>query len=392
MLNNIGYMRGSPLNNRLKKEEHFRLSIFGICILFVSIPIMPLKFSGVGILMLSSMIFAGTTFMTIIFSNGLRIAETWKYFMLFFGYCMIIAYLVEGDELIPQLLRYVLLITIISFCTLNYKERTLLNWFICLTGMVVALYAINNPYYAYESRLYIDFFGVVQDPNYFTSFFILPTIIAFQMVISSKKRRVQFLSIISIGIMLYLVISTGSRGGVISICIAIIVMTIVCANSIGKKALYIIMLSLSFVMFIYLFSNYLPADLLGRYSLSRVFTDKGSGRLEIWIDYIAMIFNSDFYEIIFGHGVGSTVIAYGSTHNQILTCIYELGIIGGIIFIYLMVRLMLTAWKYKNKAALAVYIGYAVQIMSVSITTERYFWLNMAITTLWMLPYKNHKI
>lgn len=82
--------------------------------------------------------------------------------------------------------------------------------------------------------------------------------------------------------------------------------------------------------------------------------DEGNGRLDIYSDVFVQYLDSDLFSQLFGHGYNmvSVVLKGPSAHNDFLEVLYDYGIIGFIMFIYLHVRVAKTTYKlHKHRSS-----------------------------------------
>ena len=101
------------------------------------------------------------------------------------------------------------------------------------------------------------------------------------------------------------------------------------------------------VLFSLFFSEYFEL-LIGRFE--SISEDKGSGREDLFLMVWELILKSDTLELIFGHGYNSVVeVLEYSAHNDFLEVMYDQGIIGLGLYVYIYISLIMTINKIKEK-------------------------------------------
>lgn len=144
--------------------------------------------------------------------------------------------------------------------------------------------------------------------------------------------------LISIGI-----ICTGSRGGIISlVCSVLYLFFVLRKNSVSKGRIKIMSFCLILGIVFVLFTNILNNDyVIGRFTGEKNDT---SGRIEIALQFIE-IMNSKPYSYLIGLGNNSAFAEYKkyyntgmnlATHNEYLYCLFNLGIVGLLLFLNLL--------------------------------------------------------
>lgn len=197
------------------------------------------------------------------------------------------------------------------------------------------------------------------DPNYFTSCIGFGVIIAFSKLISGERKKnvkQNILCIITLFLSFIVILATASRGGILAISAAIVLITFFSEIRTSRK-IFVIMVSLLFVYFAYGFGQ---MDFI----LSRFRADDGTAgaRTLIWADKLKYFFSSDALHQIFGYGImgGRTI---GGTkvqgfHNDFLAFLVCYGITGMFLFIH-MIMAPLFPLNMSNKAIIP-YVAYLI--------------------------------
>lgn len=143
-------------------------------------------------------------------------------------------------------------------------------------------------------------------------------------------------------------------------------------NMLKKLVLIILIVGL-----VVLLIDYLPESLKIRFTVEDVIERGGSGRTELWQQSVDLYRGSNLFRQIFGYGTASiqwcfSHYGYSDTHvahNIILETLVELGAVGTVIYVAAIFMFMRSAYKFRDKYAVAVIFGMFVMSMSVSLYT-----------------------
>lgn len=109
--------------------------------------------------------------------------------------------------------------------------------------------------------------------------------------------------------------------------------------------------------------------------------DRGSGRFDMWILLWSFVQESDFFNLLFGHGFGSVAIDAGtgfSAHNDYLEVLYDFGWVGLILFVVFLISWFVSAGRLiKSSSKLA-----PVVMMAMFIFVTNCFFSHIVIYTL----------
>jgi len=241
-----------------------------------------------------------------------------------------------------------------------------------------------------SERLTFSFFGVPQDPNYLAFLYIVPALTFWSIIIS--KQRHPILRILSGALLLFLLyglLSTGSRGALIGIFVALIIYFIFQKKLVFWKAAFFIGVGcLLLGLLLTIGVKYLPESVAERFTLDNITESGGSNRTLIWQKYLETIFH-DASIFFFGSGNSSgrtTLIS--SAHNYIIESWFDYGLIGlgGIALFFF--NLIFSAWKKKNSFSFAIILGALAMAFFLSVGKMLQFWLCITIANILVLPCK----
>ena len=176
------------------------------------------------------------------------------------------------------------------------------------------------------------------------SYFIL-LIIPFALC--CKWKWVRYLSLL-VGIAV--IVTSTKRGGAVAVVLMTIGYSYVEALTSPnrhlkmKKALNIVILSILIFAVVFFIAE---SDILREVAVFERFkeirSDGGSGRDAIWSQVVKMIFGSNIFAFIFGHGYGAVVLDspyHTSAHNDYLEAFYDYGFVGLALLLLSLLRLI----------------------------------------------------
>lgn len=175
------------------------------------------------------------------------------------------------------------------------------------------------------------------DPNYFGTILGMGVVIAFSKLLDRNKdrknRTEDILSFAAIMLTLPVLLLNASRGAILSVIVAGVVLFMFAKAKIWHKFLIIIV---AILVLIYLYNNQYM-DLLA-YRIANDGTG-GSGRLSIWSSKLAAFSRGSLFNILFGYGyvgglnVSGRLIGF---HNDYVAFLVDYGIVGFFLFMYMM--------------------------------------------------------
>jgi len=270
----------------------------------------------------------------------------------------------------------ILFIIILTTIDYNEKEIFFLKRIMVFSGwLVLALILIFSSYELTEGRLTLHMRGAAQDPNYLVGYLMFTFVYYFNGLITRKR----WINIIYIGIILYIILMTGSRGGIIAIIGSVAFCFFLWLKSNRIKPKTISIMALAFVSItitiIYIF-RYLPEAIVNRFYISYTIKDRGANRFDIWISIVNNYKNFPFFNLIFGQGAG-TILNFtngNAGHNLWLEHLLELGFIGLFILIVMYLVFFAKILHLKENVVTSVFLGYILLTMSLSLYSYKPIW------------------
>lgn len=257
-----------------------------------------------------------------------------------------------------------------------------------LGSTIAALFVIVSPIVlsnTYSERYTLSMFGGEMDPNGAAALISYGYVISLYDIVL-KRKMIIFKSIISV-ISLLGVLYTGSRGGLVAITLATLVIVIYPLFSKGnkfKKFWILITSSLIVLLLGYYTISYLPERTFDRLFMFRKY-EGGSNRTLIWESYYRSI------SPIWGNGIGSmNIISYQNnghltgTHNTYLQLIVDVGVVGLFCFLYLIFYLLIRTNRLieKKTLVLSLILTAIVPAFFLDSLQQRNFWIGLILAAL----------
>ena len=335
------------------------------------------QLSGMYIFLLGASLFGMLWLLLNIWNRPVNIYQT---IIVLLFICVIIS-IVANSSAIERgyLLSYILLMfTALIFASMDFTKKELDRlsqayiWF----GVIVSLLIIvvHKRFYAEESNRITIQLGTnpLIDPNYLGACLVAPSFLALYKAFegSKKYRRISWIAtfIIITGVFL-----TGSRGALLAWGVGVFL--IFCKKffhrpNIKKVALFIATCMIGVVAALII----IPEAYFERmFDMGTWMDPSNMRRLSLWknaIDYIGQ-------RPLLGYGLGNTVATVGeAAHSTYLDIFVQTGVIGGFLFVLLLVALLLKKSNVFMKAIIASTIVWAVFIAA---EATMYLWLNISL-------------
>ena len=262
---------------------------------------------------------------------------------------------------------------LISMKVYNKREAELLEWIWLFVGVICIYVAFTSREVMseLEERTVIRVFGFEEDQNQFCSYFIMPVLICIKRI--TQKRKFSPIYIAMLLLIIYAILKTGSRGGLIGILLGAVVYILVGIKSLKAKIAICLAAVLFAVLVVTVVFPMLPESVRERYSVERVSEDKGSGRFEIWEYLLEYTFEKP-ERIIFGSGLWSSyeilenapkTFHNGVAHNTFIQVFSDQGLLGFLLFIIVMFACLIRPLRTEKLYTCAFF---ALMAFSMSLT------------------------
>ena len=309
---------------------------------------------------------------------GVLLHAVWAFFSVFWS--------IDFNNSISNcvsLFSFCLMLMAASSYTYSKIELTLLKNMLCWSSRITVITALLSGQY-YQGRLFFN--GMIsEDPNYLCGYFFFGIADCVLSLYSAEKKKHKFFRAIELGTYVYAIVATGSRGGAIAV--AVTALTISSIMMHRQKLSRKIILSRIAVMVVLMIvfwtvTNYIPADILSRFSIDDVKESNAAGRFDIWRDTLSTYRNAEIGRQIGGFGTATSLAVskqmnfqrIGVSHNAFLSNLIELGAIG--ILLYAMYLFVFVRYVFVKQEvfSLAIMLGLIALSMSVSITVFKPYW------------------
>lgn len=300
----------------------------------------------------------------------------------------------NGDG-IYSMVKIMLLFLLLSTCPYSLKEKRLMQW----ATVVIAVFAIyslltSNIVFSSEGvdamRVSFSFFGVMQDPNYLCFFFMMPVAFLSSVILDSNSGLIKKLVCgILLLYLLYGIMRTGSRGGLIGVAVAIAAYLCTFQRQKGKTILLIIIVTIMAVFLYDRLLSMLPQAVMSRFTVENVLSNGGSNRFIIWKDYFTKI-SSDPSILLFGYGNGGGPYYFGyAAHNHLIETLFEYGLVGITLSGLLYRSILKSARINENWTAYSAMWGTLALALTLSVGKILYFWLAVIFSNIISKDYQS---
>lgn len=256
-----------------------------------------------------------------------------------------------GEYNLNKFLRIFIFLAIFIAITMIIQKREIFKGhfnikIICFSILLASLFSLTNLFSPYLK----DYMVLLPLENNFTRFmalFIHPNVLAMFcevllsllafFIISKKANRddiILFIGISLIGLL------TFSKTYIIILCIQLMILLVWCFIQNAKKTSMILIPLLSLALLICIFAPNVISNFTDRFignlnqchSLKDILNMITTGRYDLWRQYSQYILNNPLV-LFFGRGLGAPQINLLSPHNGYIAIIYQMGLVGTILFI-----------------------------------------------------------
>lgn len=271
-----------------------------------------------------------------------------------------------------KIIAQFILFLVVSNIYFNTEEISLIKKVFVLSSTILAILVILGCTIWGAGRYFhgnVIILGTAINPNFLGIPTVAASVLLFYSFLYEKKRALTFILLF---INVFAVFCTASKGNSLSLVATIALITLYWVSnrnvSLYRKLAFCIVLVLCFFMFVSFLQQNLPEQWERMTNISAA---DDNGRLELW----SYAYNGFAEHPLLGHGVGSMKMNYGKvTHNTYLQMFYELGLVGGISFLFFSFSLLLKSFKLKNKGVFFVLLAIFVKLFFMSALDDRTVW------------------
>ena len=369
------------------------------CLYFLLLPTtIAVNSAGNSILKLATIPIAAYFVITIIFSKKILHFNSVHLLLCIYTLSTLITLFVSPDTAsIYSVTGYFLnaaLYLCLTVVRYNEEELSLLeNAQVLLLLLLVMITFFSNG--KMDERTTLMIFGQKSDPNYFVGFFVFPICVTMKKIMQSRLR---ILYGILLGLSIYCIFLTGSRGGLLAIMVTIAAFGLIYPENAGNKVFIFLAGCLFLLLAWFIAVPFLPNGIISRMSIENVIETGGTGRWEIWRIMLREIKDTQ-NKFLLGRGFDSMTKIFQDgkwmvvfAHNQILQVLYNQGILGLIAFLALTMCCFLRCLRERKTVSIAI-IGMMALSVSLSFNqTTRTFWNLVAYAALNFSRSESHRL
>lgn len=286
------------------------------------------------------------------------------------------------DATIARNVAYTLLpmlFIIIKIYNFRNKEIELIKIAIALSMLFLICYVLLN-YREFMWSSYGRFtLNEENDPNNLAAHIIMPLFLIVIFLINNNNIIIKIISTIFIIFGIFVLLLTGSRGGMFSVIIGLSYLTLININRNNTK--FFIILFLGGIIAFYFINKYLPQDLIQRLFTIESYqsdTERYTTRSGVWKSIYTLVFPIMPF-LGYGSGVAQYVLAdiYGylkGVHNTYLNMVLEYGFLALPIFLFFIYRVYKYLAFNKKINYISLLIAMLVIIFFLDSYAKKFLW------------------
>ena len=191
------------------------------------------------------------------------------------------------------------------------------------------------------------FAGMYPDPNYYAINVIISLCLV--VLLYHYKEIKSTLAVVLSALLVVFAIATYSRSAFIMLILPIVLLL----YSRVKKRRYFAFALATIAVVVFLVSAFggkfaFLEPIFSRFNDSTDVNSLTSGRTDIWMNYI-QFFSQDPFTLLFGKGMGATLVGGDVAHNTYIDLTYHLGLVGSSLFVGLLFVLFRNVSRNSNK-------------------------------------------
>ena len=229
-------------------------------------------------------------------------------------------------------------------------------------------------------RMTIKIGELVVDNNNLAVSFGIAALCAFYFLFKRTNKFLKIISGILFGFLVFSILQTGSRGGLMALFVAIVFFLI--AHNRGISIKMILVAVIVFLLMLFFVERLLPAELAERFTVDSVVESGGTGRTDIWTDAFLIFKDSSFLRQLFGYGFGTfpnmmkeECNFYIAAHNDFVQILLELGMLGVALHISMWIKLFKMVIKKNNALLVGLLVIILVGSLSMEMFVKKMLWL-----------------
>ncbi len=211
-----------------------------------------------------------------------------------FALCSIlwsVAYMNSFNRVVSYVLLFSLMISGSAFYYSKAEMKRIQRALVWSSRFTAATMLLFSEYHG--GRLWLRS-TISEDPNYLCAYLLFGVISALEVLTKEKTTiRKKLIPLVELGIYLYLILASGSRGGFLAVAAASVIFVMTNGDrfvkNLGKK---ILLLTLGVLLLLVLI-DFMPESIQTRFTVANVTESGGTGRTEIWKNAIDLFITSN---------------------------------------------------------------------------------------------------
>lgn len=239
-----------------------------------------------------------------------------------------------------------------------------------------------------ESERVNRFSGLQGNPNYFTVDIIM---VLSGIAILLFQERNKLLYIILFIVLTAIGLMSLSKSFLISWLALMIFMFMFIVGTRRKKVKKLIFILVGIIGMVYLIAAEEINDYIIRFinSMGSV-SDLTTGRTDIWSNYIAAIWGN-IKILFFGNGINGELVNGKAPHNTYIELIYSMGILGVMIYIFVLHECLKKRHKARNIIQYLPMMLLLIRFFAIGLLTYDNLWFYLTLVAISLAPIKSDK-
>lgn len=180
---------------------------------------------------------------------------------------------------------------------------------------------------------YYRFAGIESNPNYYTLMLSVCIAALLVLFIEGRNKKIDYLYV---GTLIFFGMLTVSQSFIATLAICMIIVFLTIGSSGNRKApvtiiVFILVITIAFAVLGDDVVNTIQLR-LERTSSADSLAEVTTGRTDLQLDYLKYILNN-VGVLLFGRGIGATILPVGASHNFYIDIVYHLGLVGGLLYL-----------------------------------------------------------
>lgn len=274
----------------------------------------------------------------------------------------------------------ILLVYIAASVGLNAREKGLAALSFIVGSFIVCGMVLLDPSGVNGTeRSSVSVLGYTQDPNELCAYFIVPSLLLLRFS-EKKTAAVKAFCFLAVALFFLAALSTGSRGGLLALLVALAVYSFVYFKRAGSPIWILILIPVALFVVVYgmdFILGLLPSSVSNRF-LGVTFSDATVAlRFQKWQEVLSSYMQSSLPQQLFGHGFGASMQATSAglvAHNAYIEVLYSLGTFGFVALLCFFSLVFGKAVRDGKSVVYAALFGFFVLWVSLSAVSLKIIW------------------